>query len=135
MIDKDTIEHGSESTEPIVPPGYTGPRTLDGRPAPEASGSSAAAKKPAAPPAKQRGLRTLGDLAHGGHAGHGHAGHGHDHSDDDDDDSDDDFEDESRGPRDLFAGGEKSGLAVQDPAAQPHGPKKLINDIIAKAKA
>lgn len=56
-------------------------------------------------------------------------------NDDDDDDEDDDSEDESRGPRDLFAGGEKSGLAVQDPSQRANDPRRLINDIIAKAKA
>lgn len=44
--------------------------------------------------------------------------------------------DEGRNPRDLFAGGEKSGLAVQDPTNQGDGgPMKIINDILAKAKA
>ncbi|KAM5379510.1 hypothetical protein ACJZ2D_004018 [Fusarium nematophilum] len=62
---------------------YTGPRTLDGRPAPEAASSSQAARKPAAQPKKK---------------------------------------------------GEKSGLAVQDPK-QEGGPKKIISDILAKARA
>ena len=53
------------------------------------------------PPKKK--FATLGDLG-GGSAG-GHAGHGHDNGDDDDDDEN----------HDLFAGGEKSGLAVQNP--------------------
>lgn len=46
---------------------------------------------------------TLGDL--GGVAASSHTGHGHD-SDDDEDDHEN---------QDLFAGGEKSGLAVQNP--------------------
>ncbi|KAK3685252.1 hypothetical protein B0T22DRAFT_517230 [Podospora appendiculata] len=103
-------------------PEYTGPRTLDGRPAPQYAGtsSSAAAKKPQ----KRTGIATLGSL-----------GGGHSHDDDDDDDEDDD-EDERRAPRDLFAGGEKSGLAVQDPNdPRSSDPRKLINDIVAKAKA
>ena len=101
-------------------PEYTGPRTLDGRPAPEAAAaSSSSANKPQ----KRTGLATLSSL-----------GGGHSH-DDDDDDEDDDDEDERRGPRDLFAGGEKSGLAVQDPAQRSSDPKKLINDIVAKARA
>lgn len=60
-------------------------------------------------------------------------GSGHDHDDDDDDDEDDD-ESDRRGPRDLFAGGEKSGLAVQDPARKAD-PQNVIKDILAKAKA
>lgn len=63
-------------------------------------------------------------------------GPSHDHDEDDDDDDDDD-ESERKGPRDLFAGGEKSGLAVQDPArhSSSSDPKKVIKDILAKAKA
>lgn len=43
--------------------------------------------------------------------------------------------DDGRNPRDLFAGGEKSGLAVQDPKQDGFGAKKLINDILARARA
>ncbi|KAK4224517.1 hypothetical protein QBC38DRAFT_485296 [Podospora fimiseda] len=100
---------------------YTGPRTLDGRPAPQhASSSSSAAKKPP----KRTGLATLGSLRNA------------EAHDDDDDDDDDDSDDEGRrGPRDLFAGGEKSGLAVQDPAQRSSDPRRLISDIVSKAKA
>ncbi|KAK4208872.1 UBX domain-containing protein 1 [Rhypophila decipiens] len=100
-------------------PEYTGPRTLDGRPAPEYAGAKSSSSKK---PAKRTGLATLSSL-----------GGGHSHDDDDDDDDDDD-EDERRGPRDLFAGGEKSGLAVQDPSQRSNDPRKLVNDIVAKAK-
>lgn len=55
--------------------------------------------------------------------------------DDDDDEDDDEDESERRGPRDLFAGGEKSGLAVQDPARHSSDPQNVIKDILAKAKA
>ncbi|KAK0652729.1 hypothetical protein B0T16DRAFT_490530 [Cercophora newfieldiana] len=110
---------GEQDPEPDA--SYTGPRTLDGRPAPQYAGasSSSASKKPQ----KRTGLATLSSL-----------GGGHSH-DDDDDDEDEDDEDERRGPRDLFAGGEKSGLAVQDPAKRSSDPRTLINDIVAKAKA
>ncbi|KAL8717106.1 MAG: hypothetical protein Q9181_008358 [Wetmoreana brouardii] len=54
--------------------------------------------------APKKKFATLGDLSGGSSAGHG--GHGHDH---DSDDSDSDPK------QDLFAGGEKSGLAVQNP--------------------
>ncbi|KAM7204664.1 hypothetical protein V8F20_003448 [Naviculisporaceae sp. PSN 640] len=122
FADQDEDNEPSSSTsaaQPAAEPEYTGPRTLDGRPAPEfAASRSSAAKKPQ----KKTGLATLSSL-----------GGGHNHDDDDDDD-DDDEEDERRGPRDLFAGGEKSGLAVQDPAQRSNDPRKLVDDIVAKAK-
>jgi len=112
----------SAASAAVPEPEYTGPRTLDGRPAPEyaAASSSSAGKKPQ----KRTGLATLSSLG---------GGHGHDDSEEDED-YDDDEEDERRGPRDLFAGGEKSGLAVQDPAQPSSDPRKLINDIVAKAR-
>ncbi|EWG42736.1 hypothetical protein FVEG_04479 [Fusarium verticillioides 7600] len=106
-----------------APDNYTGPRTLDGRPAPEAARSSQPARKPAASQQRKRGIATLGSL--------GSSSHQHDHGDDDDDDFDGE-DDDGRG--NLFAGGEKSGLAVQDPH-QEGGPKKIISDILAKARA
>lgn len=122
--DMDEGEQGTTSNAPTAAaaaePEYTGPRTLDGRPAPEyARASSSAASRPQ----KRTGLATLSSL-----------GGGHSH-DDDDDDEDDDDDDERRGPRDLFAGGEKSGLAVQDPSQRSSDPRRLVNDIVAKAKA
>jgi UBX domain-containing protein 1 len=123
FTDMDEGEAGpapASATEPE--PEYTGPRTLDGRPAPEyaAASSSSTAKKPQ----KRTGLATLSSIG---------GGHGHDDSEDDDDYDDDD--DERRGPRDLFAGGEKSGLAVQDPAQRSSDPRRMINDIVAKARS
>ncbi|KAK4148503.1 UBX domain-containing protein 1 [Chaetomidium leptoderma] len=110
------------SSAAVPEPEYTGPRTLDGRPAPEyaSASSSSAAKKPQ----KRTGLATLSSLG---------GGHSHDDSEEDEDYDDDD--DERRGPRDLFAGGEKSGLAVQDPAQRSSDPRRLIGDIVAKARS
>jgi hypothetical protein len=74
------------------------------------------------------GIATLGSLNQdpaGGHAGQGHA-----HDDDDSDDSD--YQDDER-PRDLFIGGEKSGLAAQDPMR--NNPRSTVNDLIKKAQA
>jgi UBX domain-containing protein 1 len=108
-----------------VPDNYTGPRTLDGRPAPATT--SGPARSSRQPP--RGGVATLGSISQanaGSHAGHGH--------DDDDDEDDEDYEDDEQ-PRDLFAGGEKSGLAVQDPNRKTTDPKKLVNDIVNKAKA
>lgn len=67
----------------------------------------------------------------------GHAPHGHGHDDDDDDDFDDDDEDDKHGRGDLFAGGEKSGLAVHDPtvAGASSDARRVMRDIVAKAKA
>ncbi|WYZ38270.1 hypothetical protein EsH8_III_000184 [Colletotrichum jinshuiense] len=117
---EDEIEPAAQAQPAAPAPAeYTGPRTLDGRPAPEAAGRATATRK-AAP--KKKGLATLSSIGGGGHA--------HDDDDDDDDEDDDD-----RGRGDLFAGGEKSGLAVQDPSQEGGGAKKIINDILAKAKA
>lgn len=110
----------SQAASAAADAAYTGPRTLDGRPAPQqaASSSASAAKKPQ----KRTGLATLGSLRNNA-------------NDDDDEDDDDESDDERRGPRDLFAGGEKSGLAVQDPAQRSSDPRRLINDIVSKARA
>lgn len=115
---------GGSDDELEVPENYTGPRTLDGRPAPAAIPTVASSSRAPA----QRGvggIRTLGSLNQDDDDGHGH---GHDH---DDDDEDSDYEPP---PRDLFAGGEKSGLAVQDPNRKSD-PKSIINDLMKKAKA
>ena len=61
---------------------------------------------PASAPKKK--FATLGDLRGG--PGPSHAGHGHD-----DDDDDDDFEPSDDDNQNLYAGGEKSGLAVENP--------------------
>lgn len=110
--------------EPQVTDTYTGPRTLDGRPAPESA--PPASRSTGKAPARKGGIQTLGSL--GGGASGAHAGHSHD----DDDDDDSDFEPDEQ-PRDLFAGGEKSGLAVQDPS-KANDPRKIVNDLIKKAQ-
>lgn len=110
------------SSQAAAPQEYTGPRTLDGRPAPQSAAQPSSSSKK---PAKKKGLATLSSLG---------GGSGHDHDDDEDDDEDDNMSDR-RGPRDLFAGGEKSGLAVQDPARNNSDPQNVIKDILAKAKA
>jgi UBX domain-containing protein 1 len=60
----------------------------------------------------QRGPRTLRDLQNDGGSSHGHA---HDDSDDESD-------------QDYYAGGEKSGLAVQG------DPQEQINSILDRAR-
>ncbi|KAH8664716.1 hypothetical protein BX600DRAFT_512718 [Xylariales sp. PMI_506] len=119
--DDATADVPTSSTSAAAPPGYTGPRTLDGRPAPSQSGSSS--RKSQSQP-KKKGLATLSSLGGGGH------GHGHDHEDDD---SDEEYDD-ARGPRDTYAGGEKSGLAVQDPS-QRSNPQRILDDLLAKARS
>ncbi|KAI0631778.1 hypothetical protein C8Q77DRAFT_1159522 [Trametes polyzona] len=81
-----------------------------------------------------RRIATLGDIASsggppvGGHAGHGH----HAHADDDDDE-----EDERPGAdqgENWYAGGERSGISVQNPdraAAVPGG--NLVRDLLRRA--
>ncbi|KAK5993772.1 UBX domain-containing protein 1 [Cladobotryum mycophilum] len=101
---------------------YDGPRTLDGRPAPRGD------FRPPRPPQKKKGVTTLGTLG----SGSGSGAHGDDDEDDEGDYSDEEEESERRN---LFAGGEKSGLAVQDPKQQEGGPRKIISDILAKARA
>lgn len=113
-----------ESQEPAAaqPAASTGPRTLDGRPAPAAAPSASRSSKPQQ---KKKGVATLGTM--GGSSQHQH----------DEDDSDEDSTDpDDRG--NLFAGGEKSGLAVQDPkdgGGGGGGPRKIISDLLAKAKS
>ena len=93
------------------------PRTLDGRPAPGYSASSSGSAKKAQP--KKKGLATLSSLGGGGH----------DHDDDDSDDDDDDPH------RDTYAGGEKSGLAVQDPNSAKGNAQRILDDLLAKARS
>ncbi|KAI1802637.1 SEP-domain-containing protein [Daldinia bambusicola] len=95
---------------------YTGPRTLDGRPAPQSIPTTSSSSKRAP---KKKGLATLRSLG---------GGHGHDHDDNDDDDDDDESH------RDTYAGGEKSGLAIQDPNQRPDS-RQIVNDILAKAQS
>lgn len=68
----------------------------------------------------------MGSLNQGGDD---HEGHGHAHDDDSDDEN---YKDDEQ-PRDLFAGGEKSGIAVQDPNRKGDG-KSIANDILKKAR-
>jgi len=117
-------QEGGED-DPQEAEAYTGPRTLDGRPAPAAIPTVGSSSRAAAPP-KRGGFATLDSL--------GQASGGHGHAHDDDDDSDDEDFKPGEQPRDLFAGGEKSGLAVQDPNNR-NDPKKVVNDILKKARA
>ena len=88
------------ATAPV--PAYTGPRTLAGDPAPQPIPTTSSMTPPTSSGlAPKKKFATIGDLGGGSSA---HAGHSHD--DDDSDDSED---------QDLFAGGEKSALAVQNP--------------------
>jgi UBX domain-containing protein 1 len=103
-----------------------GGRTLAGGPAPAAASSSFGPSSTArrGQPAPRGGPRTLKDLqGDGGHAGHGHA-HGPAHDDDDD----------SADEQDFFAGGEKSGLAVQNPNAGSNPRDRHINSLFERAR-
>ena len=96
-----------------VPQPASGARTLGGDyvPQPIPTTSSADDSTTSKPTQGKKRFATLGDL------GGGSGGHGHDDNSEDDDEDDQDF----------FAGGEKSGLAVQN-------PDDLKKKIIDKAK-
>jgi len=110
---------------PEAPAGRGGGRTLGGAyvPAAASTPSQTSASRRSAP---QRGLRTLKDLQSGG-GGSGSGGSGpaaHSGSSDDGDSQGD--------SQDFFAGGEKSGLAVQNPHAAT--PQDHINNILRRAR-
>jgi UBX domain-containing protein 1 len=110
--DEASTDHASEDPTEVR---ETAGRTLDGRivpqPIPTTSSTGITSGSRSSQPARKK-FATLGDLGGGG----AHAGHGHE-----DDDSDDDED------QDFFAGGEKSGLAVQN-------PDELKRKILEKAR-
>lgn len=134
------IPDAPEDDEPEVePPQPGGARTLGGDgipsryvppPASTTQGDTGSSLRQAAPargggqPAR-RGVaaaRTLRDLQGGGE----HAGHGHD--DDDDDEGE---------QQNFFTGGEKSGLAVQNPNAgggDRNNPRDQIEGLLDRAR-
>ncbi|EPS38949.1 hypothetical protein H072_7260 [Dactylellina haptotyla CBS 200.50] len=84
---------------------------------PSESGPSQGAVQP---PRRRGGMMTLGDLGRGTAPGHGH-------------DHDDDSDDEPR--QDMFAGGEKSGLAVENPGRQGNrGGLDSVKNILKQAQ-
>lgn len=112
-----------------VPEPYTGPRTLDGRPAPESAIPPMQRSTPQGSVKNRPARRGVGGVATLGSLGDSHG-----HDDHDDDDSDYSPEDQ---PRDLFAGGEKSGLAVQDPnhkGSRSNDPRSIVDELIKKAR-
>lgn len=111
---------------PPPPTGAGGGRTLGGAyvPSSQPAAASSSAPRPAAgrgQPAQRgvAGARTLRDLQSSG------GGHGHAHDDDDDEGPDEENQD-------FFAGGEKSGLAVQNP--NQSNPRDQINSILKRAR-
>ena len=84
-----------------------------------AAGGSSSSSRQAAPRGGGRGagMATLRDLQGGSLAGHGHS-----HDDDDDDDEN----------QDMFAGGEKSGLAVQNPNS--NNPQDQVDRMLQRAR-
>lgn len=100
-------ENDENKPPPLAQPLPSGGRTLGGDPVPQPIPTTSrmpdqSSSSSRAPPKKK--FATLGDLAGG--SGAGQTGQGHE---DDSDDSDYDSK------QNLFAGGEKSGLAVQNP--------------------
>lgn len=112
---------GNKTVQETKP--YTGPRTLDGRPAPESTSTIGSSSRLSATKSKKSGIATLGSISQS------------QPSRDNFDGSDDEDLNHGKEPRDLFAGGEKSGLAVQDPAEHQNHPKKVVRDILKMAKA
>jgi UBX domain-containing protein 1 len=115
------------NTNPAQQPAPGGGRTLDGTyvpPSAAASSSSASQQASSSRQAPQRGLRTLKDLQSGGGGAGGHAHGEGDHT------SDEDAQDDEN--QDFFTGGEKSGLAVQNPNAA--NPRDQINNILKRAR-
>ena len=110
-----------EATAPLVNADISrGGRTLDGSSIPQAIPTTSSAAPPQPSSSTQRPRKkfaTLGDL---GGTDSSHAGHGHRQGDENDSSDDDE-------PQNSFAGGEKSGLAVQN-------PDDLKRKIIEKAK-
>ncbi|KAF2094384.1 SEP-domain-containing protein [Rhizodiscina lignyota] len=103
--------------------GIGGGRTLGGEgvesryvPGQPPAASSSSSRQPASRAPQRGGMRTLRDLQRSGDD----SGHGHAHDEDDEDEKD----------QDLFAGGEKSGLAVQNPRSSDD----QVNDIIKRAQ-
>ncbi|KAE8830510.1 hypothetical protein PTNB85_07097 [Pyrenophora teres f. teres] len=127
MAGSDSTPDPTQNAPP--PTGAGGGRTLGGAyvppsQVPAASSSASSTSRPAAGRGQptQRGVagaRTLRDLQSGG-------GHGHAHDDDDGDDGPDEEN------QDFFAGGEKSGLAVQNP--NQSNPRDHINSILKRAR-
>ncbi|KAF2743509.1 SEP-domain-containing protein [Sporormia fimetaria CBS 119925] len=117
MADDDEQQNSPPSPPPAVPQ-QGGGRTLGGAYVPpEASSSSSSSSQPGAASRQQQrqgGLRTLKELQS--------AGAGQD--DDDDKDKNHDF----------FTGGEKSGLAVQNPNAGPRSAQEHIRNMIEQAR-
>ena len=116
--DQMELDSDLEEAPPTYSSGLGRGRTLgsDSDPQPISTTSTTPPAPPSASkPQQKKKFATLGDLS--GSSGGGHAGHSHDDAGDDDDDEN----------NDLFAGGEKSGLAVQN-------PDDLKRKIIERAK-
>ncbi|CAG5159851.1 uncharacterized protein ALTATR162_LOCUS5686 [Alternaria atra] len=125
-VDMAGDESNTDPTQNPPPTGAGGGRTLGGAyvpsPTPAASSSSSQPAAARGQPTQRgvAGARTLRDLQSSG------GGHGHAHDDDDDEDHPDDEN------QDFFAGGEKSGLAVQNP--NQSNPRDQINNILKRAR-
>lgn len=123
----------SAAPEPQVESNYTGPRTLDGKPvAGGASWPSASASSSSSRPPRRTGIATLNS---GGSSSAGAFRQGasmpEPHSDDEPEhhSSEDDGDDKGQ---DLYAGGGRSGLNVEDPNKRKSG-RKMVDEILKKA--
>ncbi|KAH9938800.1 uncharacterized protein BXZ73DRAFT_89178 [Epithele typhae] len=85
-----------------------------------------------------RRIATLGDIGGGGPSlgggGHGGpSGHGHGHGDDDEEDEEEDAPGE-RGGENWYAGGERSGISVQNPDRGGAPGGDLVRDLLRRAQ-
>ncbi|KAI1005429.1 hypothetical protein K3495_g2788 [Podosphaera aphanis] len=112
----------NDEQEPLP---YNGPRTLDGRPAPASSSSAVSSSRASAPRKKKGGIATLSSLNEGNSSDENEQMNDYDHEN----------PEANKDPRDLFTGGAKSGLAVQDPSQNRSNPKNIVRDIVKMAQA
>ena len=113
---------GDADAPPQQQPVPGGGRTLGGAHVPPSADATSSAQPTSSRQPPARGMRTLKDLQSSS-SGQGH-GHG--------DDGESDDEDPDADKQDFFAGGEKSGLAVQNP--NQAGPHDHINNILKRAR-
>ncbi|PWN53222.1 SEP-domain-containing protein [Violaceomyces palustris] len=127
--------NSSSLHQPVPPSDYTGPRTLSGQPvsAPSQQGwGSGSVSGPSSRPSGSRstggasrgGIFTFGDLTSSSNSTSG----GHDESGDEQEDGSED-----RDPLNYYAGGEQSGISVQNPNHRRPEQDDLVNQILKKA--
>lgn len=111
------------TSQPAAP---AGARTLGGQAAEALPAEWAQRTGSQAPAQRRTGLATLGS------AGARTPAPAHNDDDDDDEDDDEDFGGPEDEPQNFFAGGERSGINVENPN-KPGSNNKLVRDLLKKA--